>query len=95
MAQTNESTINLSEIDFSAFQGKIKPLSKENSSLLKLDEELRKFDISDLSETEISISLDNDTGIYLIYTLNNNLILEIIIYHKLKIKKYITKMIKN
>ena len=55
MAQTNESTINLSEIDFSAFQGKIKPLSKENSSLLILDEELRKFDISDLSETEISI----------------------------------------
>lgn len=55
MTETNENKINFSEIDFSAFQEKIAPLSKENSSLLKLDEELRKFDISDLSETEISI----------------------------------------
>ena len=55
MTETNENKINFSEIDFSAFQEKIAPISKENSSLLKLDEELRKFDISDLSETEISI----------------------------------------
>ena len=53
MTETNENKINFSEIDFSAFQGKIKPLSKKNSSLLILDEELRKFDISDLSETEM------------------------------------------
>lgn len=55
MSETNENKINFSEIDFSAFQKNIFPLSNENTSLLALDEELRKFDISDLSETEISI----------------------------------------
>lgn len=55
MTETNKNKINFSAIDFSAFQEKIAPLSKENSSLLTLDEELRKFDISNLSEIEISI----------------------------------------
>ncbi len=55
MTETNENKINFSEIDFSVFQEKIAPLSKENLSLLILDEELRKFDISNLSETEMSI----------------------------------------
>lgn len=55
MTETNKNKINFSEIDFSAFQEKITPLSKENSSLSTLDDELRKFDTSGLSETEISI----------------------------------------
>lgn len=55
MSETNENKINFSEIDFSAFQKNIFPLSNEKTSLLALDEELRKFDISNLSETEISI----------------------------------------
>ncbi len=34
MTEINENRINFSEIDFSAFQEKIVPLSKENTSLL-------------------------------------------------------------
>lgn len=55
MENTNKKEINLSEVDFSSFQEKIEPLSKTNISLLFLDEELRKFDTSGLSETEIAI----------------------------------------
>lgn len=52
MAETQERTIDFSEIDFPKFQQKIEPLKDENMSLLELGISLEKYNTTNLTETE-------------------------------------------
>ena len=55
MEKENKGIIHFDKVDFHSFQIKIIPLLNENTSLLVLDEELRNFNTSNLSETEKAI----------------------------------------
>ena len=55
MAETQERTIDFSEIDFPKFQQKIEPLKDENLSLIELGSSLEKYNTTNLTETEKAV----------------------------------------